>query len=44
MTSLAIRAYLDGPQDDRFETRMPALLKRHAERVAKARGDRKSVV
>lgn len=38
MTSPAIRAYLDGPQDDRFETRMPALLKRHAERAAKARG------
>jgi len=38
MTSTAIRAYLDSPQDERFETRMPALLKRHAERVAKAKG------
>lgn len=38
MSSAAIRAYLDGPQDERFETRMPGLLKRHAERVAKAKG------
>ena len=38
MTSSSVRAYLDSPQDERFETRMPALLKRHAERVAKAKG------
>jgi uncharacterized protein (DUF1778 family) len=38
MVSPAILAYLDGPQDERFETRMPGLLKRHAERIARAKG------
>lgn len=35
----AARAYLDLQADDRFETRLPRLLKRHAETVAKARGE-----
>lgn len=30
--------YLSLPADERFETRLPAALKRHAEDVAKARG------
>jgi uncharacterized protein (DUF1778 family) len=34
----AAQAYLDLPADDRFETRLPRILKRHAETVAKARG------
>lgn len=33
------RAYLDLPADDRLETRLPKALKRHAETVAKARGE-----
>ncbi|SRR5258706_2775655 len=33
------QAYLDLPADDRLETRLPKLLKRHAETVAKARGE-----
>jgi uncharacterized protein (DUF1778 family) len=33
------RAYLEQPADDRLETRLPRLLKRHAEAVAKARGE-----
>lgn len=38
MTATA-RAYLDLPADDRFETRLPAVLKRHAETVARAKGE-----
>jgi uncharacterized protein (DUF1778 family) len=34
----AARAYLEQPADDRLETRLPRLLKRHAEAVARARG------
>lgn len=37
MTATA-RAYLEQPADERFETRIPAVLKRHAETVAKSRG------
>jgi uncharacterized protein (DUF1778 family) len=33
------QAYLDLPADDRLETRLPKALKRHAETVAKARGE-----
>ena len=33
------QAYLELPADDRFETRLPAVLKRHAETVAKSRGE-----
>ena len=32
-------AYLALPADDRFETRLPAVLKRHAETVAKSKGE-----
>ena len=32
-------AYLELPADDRLETRLPARLKRDAERVARARGE-----
>jgi len=35
----ATQAYLDLPADDRLETRIPKILKRHAETVAKARGE-----
>lgn len=38
MTGTA-QAYLDLPADDRFETRIPAVLKRHAETVAKSKGE-----
>ncbi len=38
MPATAGSAYLESPQDERFETRMPGLLKRHAERVAQSRG------
>lgn len=34
----AARAYLEQPAVERFETRMPATLKRHAETVAEAQG------
>lgn len=34
-----VRAYLGLPADERFETRIPAVLKRHAEAVAKSRGE-----
>ena len=34
----AARAYLEQPAVERFETRMPAILKRHAETVAEAQG------
>lgn len=33
------RAYLDLPADERFEARIPGALKRHAEAVARARGE-----
>ncbi len=33
------RAYLDLPADERFEARIPAALKRHAEAVARAKGE-----
>ena len=33
------QAYLELPADDRLETRLPKVLKRHAESVAKARGE-----
>lgn len=33
------RAYLDLPADERFEARIPAALKRHAEAVARANGE-----
>lgn len=32
-------AYLGLPADDRLETRLPKVLKRHAETVAKAKGE-----
>jgi uncharacterized protein (DUF1778 family) len=35
----AAQAYLDQPATDRLETRLPTLLKQHAEAVAKARGE-----
>lgn len=35
----AARAYLEQPAVERFETRMPAILKRHAESVAQAQGE-----
>lgn len=38
MTATA-HAYLELPADDRFETRIPAVLKRHAETVAKSKGE-----
>ena len=38
MTGTA-QAYLELPADDRFETRIPAVLKRHAETVARSRGE-----
>ncbi|MGH7618648.1 MAG: DUF1778 domain-containing protein [Gemmatimonadaceae bacterium] len=33
------QAYLELPADDRLETRLPKVLKRHAETVAKSRGE-----
>jgi uncharacterized protein (DUF1778 family) len=39
MSAHAARAYLDLPADDRLETRLPKVLKRHAETVAKLRGE-----
>lgn len=39
MSAPAAQAYLDLPADDRLETRLPKVLKRHAETVAKARGE-----
>jgi uncharacterized protein (DUF1778 family) len=33
------QAYLDQPANERFETRIPAVLKRHAEAVARAKGE-----
>ena len=40
MTATATaQAYLELPADDRFETRLPAVLKRHAETVAKSKGE-----
>ena len=39
MPSQSAKAYLDLPADARFETRMPTLLKRHAETVAHANGE-----
>lgn len=39
MLAQAAQAYLDLPADDRLETRLPKILKRHAEAVAKARGE-----
>ncbi len=33
------QAYLELPADDRLEARLPKVLKRHAESVAKARGE-----
>ncbi len=35
----AAQAYLDAPATDRFETRLPTLLKQHAEAVARTRGE-----
>ncbi len=35
----AVQAYLDLPADERFETRLPTLLKRHAESVAQSKGE-----
>jgi len=39
MRASAAQAYLDLPADDRLETRLPKALKRHAETVAKAKGE-----
>jgi uncharacterized protein (DUF1778 family) len=39
MRANAAQAYLDLPADDRLETRLPKVLKRHAETVAKAKGE-----
>ena len=39
MLTSAAKAYVDLPADERFETRMPNLLKRHAESVAAANGE-----
>lgn len=38
MTSTA-QAYLALPADERFETRIPATLKRHAETIARSKGE-----
>lgn len=38
MPSHSAQAYLDLPADDRLETRLPQVLKQHAEAVARARG------
>jgi hypothetical protein len=39
VASDSARAYLELPADERFETRIPALLKRHAESIASANGE-----
>ncbi len=39
MTVDAAQAYLDLPADDRLETRLPTMLKRHAEQAAQAKGE-----
>lgn len=39
MSTHAAQAYLDLPADDRLETRLPRVLKRHAETVARAKGE-----
>lgn len=39
MPAHAAQAYLDLPADDRLETRLPKVLKRHAETVARTRGE-----
>ena len=39
MSAHAAQAYLDLPADDRLETRLPKVLKRHAETVARVRGE-----
>jgi uncharacterized protein (DUF1778 family) len=39
MPAHAALAYLELPADDRLETRLPKVLKRHAETVAKAKGE-----
>lgn len=39
MLAHAAQAYLDLPADDRFDTRLPRVLKRHAETVAKSKGE-----
>lgn len=39
MASDTTKAYLELPADDRFEARLPRLLKRDAEAVARARGE-----
>lgn len=43
MSPNAALAYLALPADERFETRIPAALKRHAETVARAQGKSLSV-
>jgi len=39
MAASTARAYLDLPADERFESRIPGVLKRHAEMVARAKGE-----
>ena len=39
MAASTARAYLDLPADERFESRIPGILKRHAETVARAKGE-----
>lgn len=39
VSTKAARAYLNLPADDRFEARLPKLLKRDAESVARSRGE-----
>ncbi len=39
VSAKAARAYLNLPADDRFEARIPKLLKRDAEAVARSRGE-----
>lgn len=39
MAASTARAYLDLPADERFESRIPGMLKRHAEVVAQAKGE-----
>ncbi len=39
MLNHAAQAYLDLPADERFEARLPAILKRHAESAAAAHGE-----
>lgn len=39
MPAPTAQAYLNLPADDRFETRLPQVLKRHAESVARSRGE-----